>query len=153
MSVNPAAINSQRSIDSLVANEFVFEINDEPVTGIFTIAGLVTLCLELQADGSVRKASTPFTVSKMVQRDPHNPFNSWIRETFAATDQRERPTRTLRILAVDNGQPIREWKINDAWISAIHYSDFDSGSGEMVEETVSIHYDSLEESWPLLAGE
>jgi len=150
MSANPAAVNSQRSLDSLVANEFVFEINDESVTGIFTIVGLVTLSLELQADGSVKKANTPFTVSKMVQRDPRNPFNTWIRETFAAVDQRERPTRTLKIVAVDNGQPIREWTINEAWISGIQYSDFDSGSGEMVEESVTIHYGSLDENWPLL---
>lgn len=153
MSANPAAINSQRSLDSLVANEFVFEINDEPVTGIFTIAGLVTLSLELQADGSVKKNVTPFTVSKMVQRDPHNAFNTWIRETFAAADQTARPTRSIKVIAVDNGQPIRMWTINDAWISGIHYSDFDSGSGEMVEEVVTIHYGSLDEGWPLLAAE
>lgn len=139
-----------RAIDSLVANEFEVRIDDEPVSGIFSITGLTTFKLEVKTTTSMKKLTTPFTIKKMVQRDPRNKFNAWVRETFAAEADIVRPTRTVAVLAIDNGVEIRRWTVKKAWISEISYSDFNTGSSEMIEETITIQYDDVEESWPLL---
>jgi hypothetical protein len=86
----------------------------------------------------------------MVHRDPYAPFNRWIRDTFAAQDDIVRPTRIVTVTAVDNGMPTRQWIIKGAWISEVKYSDFDSGSSEMIEETITIQYKDIDEHWPLL---
>ena len=139
-----------QAIDSLVANEFAVAIDDELVSGVFSIAGLVTFKLDVKTTTSMKKLKEPFTITKMVQRDPQVPFNRWIRDTFAAEADIVRPTRTLTISAVDDGVPTRRWVIKKAWISQVKYSDFSSSSSEMVEETLTIQFDDLEEHWPLL---
>jgi phage tail-like protein len=145
--------SSIRAIDSLVANEFEIKLDDEPVAGIFAVEGLVTFKLDVKTTTSLKKLQEPFTIKKMVHRDPHAPFNRWIRDTFAAGADIVRPTRTLIITAVDDGVPTRQWTVQKAWISEVRYSDFNSGSSEMVEETVTVRYDDIEESWPLLVEE
>ena len=144
------APDSIRNIDSLVANEFEVLIDDEPVSGIFSIGGLVTFKLEVKTTTSMKKLTEPFTIKKMVQRDPHNIFNAWVRDTFAAEADIVRPTRTVSILAIDDGTEIRRWTVKKAWISQIKYSDFSTSSSEMIEETITIQYEDVEESWPLL---
>ena len=139
-----------RNIDSLVANEFEVLIDDEPVSGIFSIGGLVTFKLEVKTTTSMKKLTEPFTIKKMVQRDPHNIFNTWVRDTFAAEADIVRPTRTVSVLAIDDGTEIRRWTVKKAWISQIKYSDFSTSSSEMIEETITIQYEDVEESWPLL---
>ena len=139
-----------QAIDSLVANEFTVSIDDEPVAGIFSIAGLVTFRLDVKTTTSMKKLQDPFKITKMVQRDPHASFNRWIRDTFAAGADIMRPTRTLTVTAVDNGVATRRWTVKKAWISEVKYSDFNRGASEMVEETITIQYDDIEESWPLL---
>ncbi len=148
--IMPAAVHSIRAVDSLVANEFVLHINDEPVTGIFTISGLVSFKLEVKTTNQLKRMEQPFKITKMVQRDPHNIFNEWLRETFQAGADIVRPTRTLTIVAVDNGVQIRRWVVKKAWVSEVSYSDFDSGSSELIQETIRIHYDEIEENWPML---
>ena len=145
----PAMVNSIRSIDSLVANEFVLEMDGQPVTGVFSISGLVSFKLDPKQPALVNE---PFRISKMVQRDPHNAFNTWLRETFQAGGEGTRPRRTLTIVAVDNAVAIRRWTVRNAWISEVSYSDFNTASGELVEEIVTIHYETLENGWPLLEG-
>jgi hypothetical protein len=49
---------------------------------------------------------------------------------------------------VDDGVETRCWTVKGAWISEVSYSHFNTASSEMVEETVTIQYDDLEESWP-----
>ncbi len=132
--------NLLREVDSLVANEFVVELDGEALEGIFGVQGLVGFNTE-SAQGS-------FVVSKMVQRDPNNAINRWVRETTAPNANR--PTRTVTVVAVDDGVETRRWTAKDAWISKIAYSDFNAGSGELVEEYITIHYSAIEESWPLL---
>jgi hypothetical protein len=58
-----------------------------------------------------------------------------------------RPQRTLVVLALDEGAESRRWVISGAWISEISYSEFDSGSSDLVEEKLAIHYESIEEQW------
>ena len=142
--------DGMHEIDSLVANEFAVEVDGQAATGIFRISGLVSFRLE-SAQAAERTLS-PLRISKMIQRDPYNPFNTWIRDTFAAPAGADRPLRTVTLHAVDNGTPIRRWTLEGAWISQITYSDFDSASGEMVEEVLTIHYSDLIEGWPLLEG-
>ncbi|RMG80127.1 MAG: hypothetical protein D6712_18575 [Chloroflexi bacterium] len=132
-----------RAIDSLCANEFALEIDGERVSGIFRISGLQTFKLDEEGN----RVRSPFIVSKMVQRDGNNAFNKWLRETVAATGDK-RPTRSVAIVAIDDGVETRRWTAEGAWISEVHYSDFDSASFEMVEEVYTIHYDKLVESWP-----
>ena len=139
-----------RAVDSLVANEFQVLVDDEYISGIFTVTGLVSFKLEVKATTSLKKAQEPFTIKKMVQRDPHNAFNTWIRETFAAQADIVRPTRTVTIVTVDDGVETRRWIVKKAWISEISYSEFNTGSSEMIEEMIVIHYDDIEEIWPLL---
>ncbi len=147
MTQDPQSI---QAIDSLAANEFTVTLDDEPVSGIFGVSGLVTFRLDVKTTTSMKKLRDPFTIKKMVQRDPHAPFNRWIRDTFAAEADIVRPTRTLVITAVDDGVPIRQWTITKAWLSEVRYSDFDTGSSDMIEETVTIQYEDIEEHWPLL---
>ncbi|HLU11447.1 MAG TPA: phage tail protein, partial [Oceanobacillus sp.] len=70
-----------------------------------------------------------------------------------AKDDIVRPLRTLEIIALDDGVETRRWKIKGAWISEISYSDFDSGSSELVQETLVIHYEDVEETWMTTAVE
>ncbi|MBZ0303038.1 MAG: phage tail protein [Anaerolineae bacterium] len=137
-------------VDSLVANEFEVRIDDQPVSGVFSISGLVTFRLDVKTTTTIKKLQDPFILKKMVQRDPLAAFNQWIRDTFAAGDDIIRPTRTLTITAVDDGTPIRRWTVKKAWIAEVKYSDFNSSSSEMIEETIKIHYEDIDESWPLL---
>lgn len=142
--------NNMQAIDSLVANEFEVHLDDELISGIFSISGLTTFKLDVRVTTTIKKMQQPFTIKKMVHRDPEAPFNRWIRDTFAAQDDIVRPLRTVAITAVDNGVPIRKWIIKDAWISEVKYSDFDSGSSAMIEETITIQYEDIDETWPLL---
>ncbi|MBZ0293553.1 MAG: phage tail protein [Anaerolineae bacterium] len=146
----PAQQNNIRAIDSLVANEFRVEIDGEQVAGIFTISGLISFKLEVKTTNQLKKVAEPFKITKMVQRDPHNPFNTWLRDTYAAAADIARPTRTLVIVAVDDGVEIRRWTVKKAWISEVSFSDFNSGSSEMIEETVHIRYEDIEETFALL---
>jgi len=133
-------------LDSLSANEFEVQLEGEVVKGVFKISGLLPFKLEVKSSYT-KIVRDPFKLSKMVQRDPNLPFNRWVRETIAATDDIVRPTRTLDILAVDDGEEIRRWTIKGAWISEVGYSDFDSASSTLIEETVTIQYDEIIETW------
>lgn len=135
-------------IDSLIANEFAFEINGEQILGVLRISGLRTYAL----DEAGQRIKPPFEVSKMVERDGNSPFNRWLRETLAARDSEEKPRRDVAVVAVDDGVVTRRWNAKNAWIQAVHYSDFDSGSFEMVAETFVIGYDDIEEEWPATEG-
>lgn len=139
-----------QAIDSLVANEFKVLIDGEAVAGVFSVSGLVSFRLDVKTTTAIKKLQDPFTITKMVQRDPHATFNKWIRDTFEAGADIVRPTRTLTIQAIDDGTVTRQWTVKKAWISQIKYSDFNSSSSEMVEETITIQYEDIEESWPLL---
>lgn len=132
------------TLDSLVANEFGFEINGERVGGIFRIAHLVTFSM----DESGKRLFPPFEVSKMVERDGNNLFNRWLRETHAARMSGTRPRRDVTVLAIDDGVITRRWTVKNAWIKEVHYSAFDSASFEMVAETAVILYDDIEDSFP-----
>ena len=133
-------------IDSLSANEFAVLIDGEPVKGIFKVSGLLPFKLEVKPS-LTKLVRDPFKLSKMVQRDPNLPFNKWVRETVEAKNDIVRPTRTIDILAIDDGEEIRRWTIKGAWISEIGYSDFDSASSSLIEETLTIHYDDVSETW------
>ncbi len=140
------ADESRIHIDSLSANEFEVQLDGEVVKGVFRISGLVPFKLEVKPS-MTKIVREPFTLSKMVQRDPEIAFNRWLRETVAATDDLSRPSRTLEILAIDDGEETRRWTIKGAWISEVAYSDFNTASGDLIEETVTIHYDEISERW------
>ncbi len=142
-----AGANTIQSIDSLSANEFSVELEGEPVTAVFRLKGLVPFKLDVKATTSLKPILEPFTLVKMVQRSPDAPTNRWIQETIKAKADIVRPTRTLAILAVDNGVEIRRWTVKGAWISEITYSDFDMASGDLVEERLTIHYEEIVETW------
>jgi phage tail-like protein len=135
--------NTFVAVDSLVANEFHVELDGTALQGIFRISGLTPF--KLDASGS--PVNEPFLLSKMVQRDGNNPFNTWLRETTAARGA-DRPRRTVSVVAIDDGTETRRWTFSGAFISGVTYSAFDSASNEMVEENVTIAYDSVEETFP-----
>ncbi len=143
----PAPQSSIQAIDSLSANEFVVEVDGESVGGVFRISGLVSFKLEVKGTSALKGTKEPFKIVKMVQRDPKNPFNRWLIETVTAKADIVRPKRTLSIIAVDDGTEIRRWTVDGAWISEVAYSDFNSGSGELVEETITVQWDDIEERW------
>ncbi len=136
-------LNNASTLDSLVANEFALEINGQKISGILQISGLVTY----QCDETGKRQLPPFEIAKMVERDGNNIFNSWLRETLAARHSAEHPRRDVTIVAVDDGVVTRRWTAKNAWIQAVRYSPFDSGSFELVAETVVIMYDDIEENW------
>lgn len=131
-------------VDSLIANEFAFEISGEAVSGVFRIGNLTTYA----TDDEGNRMKPPFEISKMVERDANSPFNSWLRETVAARDSDDKPTRDVTVVAVDDGVETRRWSVKNAWIKSISYSDFDSSSFEMVAETFVIAYNDIEETFP-----
>jgi len=133
-------------IDSLSANEFEVLLDGERMQGVFRVSGLLPFKLDVKPS-LTKLVRDPFKLSKMVQRDPALPFNQWLQETFAARDDIVRPTRTLEIVAVDDGHETRRWTVKEAWISEISYSDFNTGSSDLIEETVTIHYDDILVSW------
>lgn len=132
-------MSNAKEVDSLVANEFAFEIDGEAVDGIFRISGLSTYA----TDDDGNRIMPPFEVSKMVQRDADNVFNTWLRETLEARNSDDKPTRTVTVVAVDDGVETRRWTAQNAMIVGVHYSDFDSGSFEMIAETYRIAYDDI----------
>lgn len=141
--------NTMVAVDSLVANEFHVELNGEALHGVFRVSGLTTFRLEAEGgETTMEKVLVPFTLFKMVQRDGNSTFNKWLRETLATGRGHTRPRRTLAIVAVDDGVETRRWTAKGAWISEVRYSEFDTGSSEMVQEMVTVHYDELEETWP-----
>jgi len=133
-------------IDSLSANEFQVYLNDDVVPGVFRVSGFIPFKLEVKP-GVTKVVREPFKLAKMVQRDPNAPFNRWIRESVAAKADIVRPKRTLAIHAVDDEVEVRRWTLTGAWIADISYSDFNSASGELVEEVVTIHFDDIQETW------
>ena len=137
--------NRLEAIDSLVANEFALEVEGQRVNGIFRISGLTTFKI---AYGTNQIVNQPFKITKMVQRDGSSPLNRWLQDTRAAGENAERPRRNLTLLAVDDGVVTRRWLIQGAWISEISYSDFNSASAEMVEETLTVYYTQLDEEFP-----
>jgi hypothetical protein len=142
-----SAGSSLQAVDSLVANEFAVEIEGERVSGIFRVSGLISFKLDVRTTTSLKILHEPFKIVKMVQRDPNNPFNRWLRETVDAKDDILRPKRSLAIIAIDDGVETRRWTVREAWISEVGYSEFNTASSEMVEETLTIQYEVIEESW------
>ena len=136
-----------QSIDSLSANEFMVELDGERVEGIFTVSGLISFKLEVKNTSAMKIVKDPFKITKMVQRDPENVFNRWLRETIASKADIVRPKRTLTIIAIDDGVEVRRWTVTGAWISELAYSEFNTGSSELVEETATIQWDDLDETW------
>ncbi len=133
-------------IDSLSANEFQVYLNEDVVPGVFRVSGFIPFKLEVKP-GVTKVVREPFKLAKMVQRDPNLPFNRWVQETLLAKEDIVRPLRTLVIVALDDGVESRRWTVTGAWISQISYSDFNSASGELVEEVLSIHFDDIQETW------
>ncbi len=129
------------TVDSLVANEFTLELAGKPVAGIFKIAGFVSFA----RDENGKRIKPTFEISKMVQRDPKNPFNQWIQDTTASRNGGDAPRRDLALLAVDDGVITRRWTVKGAFITRISYSDFDTASSDMVSETVTLGYNDIEE--------
>lgn len=136
----------RRQIDSLSANEFMVELDGVRVGGVFRVTGLIPFKLDVKPT-LTKRVRDPFKLTKMVQRDPENPFNRWVKDTVAARDDIVRPTRQLAVIAVDDDTEVRRWLIKDAWIAEVSYSDFNSGSNELIEETLVIYYEDIEELW------
>jgi len=133
-------------IDSLIANEYSVELNGETVNGIFRISNLQTYA----TDEAGNRLKPPFVIAKMVQRDGNLPINLWLRDTMEARENQDAVTRDLLILAVDDGVVIRRWTVRGARIINVAYSDFDSSTSVMVEESLTIAYDDIEEEWPAM---
>ena len=146
MADETTAIVEHTHVDSLLANEFTILLDGETVKGVFKVSGLLPFKLEVKPS-LTKLVRDPFKLSKMVQRDPNLPVNRWLRETIEAKEDIVRPTRTLEILAIDDGEESRRWTIKGAWISEIAYSDFNSASSDLIEETLTIHYDDIIETW------
>ncbi len=147
-----SALATIRAIDSLAANEFVVELDGEALAGVFRVSGLIPFKLDVKTTNALKQVNEPFTLSKMVQRDPNNAFNRWLRETVAAKADIIRPKRTLTIKAVDDGVEVRQWVVKGAWIGNVSYSDFDTGSGELIQETVAIQWDEVDVVWSASSG-
>ena len=134
-------------LDSLTANEFAVEIEGERASGIFRVSGLAPFKLDVKAS-MTRIVRDPFKIAKMVQRDPNNPFNRWLQESTRSREDIVRPTRRLAIVALDEGIETRRWEVIGAYITEVAYSEFNTGSRELVEEVLTVMYERIEEVWP-----
>lgn len=134
-------------LDSLTANEFAVEIEGERVGGIFRVTGLTPFKLDVKPS-MTKIVRDPFKIAKIVQRDPNHPFNRWLQDTARSREDIVRPTRRLAIIALDEGTETRRWDIVGAYISEVAYSEFNTGSRELVEEVLTIMYERIEEVWP-----
>lgn len=141
-------VSGVQAVDSLSANEFAVELEGERIAGIFRVTGLISFKLEVRNNTSIKPVKEPVKITKMVQRDSNAPFNRWLRESREAKADIVRPTRTLAILAIDDGTETRRWTLKRCWISEAAYSDFNTGSGELVEETLTIQWEEIDETWP-----
>ncbi len=139
-----ADVLSVDGIDGQLAREFALEIDGQRVTGILAIRGLVAFRLDVRTTTAIRKLQEPFKITRMVQLDPQHPCNVWVRETFDAGEDIVRPARSLCLLALDKGVETQRWTVYDAWISEVGYSDFDSSSSDILEETLTIQYEDVE---------
>ncbi len=137
-----------KHIDSLSANEFRVELEGEVIDGIFKVGGLAPFKLEVKQSSALKALKEPLQIVKMVRRDPNHPLNRWLRESTDTQTDIMRPKRTLSIIAVDDGEEVRRWLVKGAWISAVSYSEFNTGLGELVEETLTVHWDSMDTVWP-----
>jgi len=132
-----------RTVDSLSTNEFQVELDGEKVSGIFGVHGLTVRALDPTTGEAVRR---PVVISKMVQRDPALPLNTWLRETLAKPG--EKVTRGLAIVAMDEGVESLRWVLTEAWISDVAYSDFDASRRELIEERLTIQHSGVQTIWP-----
>jgi hypothetical protein len=137
-----------RVLESLSANEFYVQLDGTRVDGVFRISGLVPFKLEVKLTEPLKPLRDPLKLVKMVQRDSNLPINKWIRESVNAKADIVRPRRTLVIVADDDGVETRRWILKGAWISEISYSEFNTASGDLVEETLAIQWESVEIIWP-----
>jgi hypothetical protein len=144
--LTPIPENGILAVDSLSANEIIVELDGQRATGVFRVTGFSPFKLDVKPS-LIKLTHDPFKIVKMAQRDNNLPFNRWMIETLTAKDDIARPIRSLDIVAVDDGIETRRWRVKGAWISEISYSDFDSGSGELVQETLVIQYEGIETIW------
>lgn len=142
-----SASPSRSEIDSLTAQEFAVEMDGERMNGLFRVSGLIPFKLDTRTSMN-KPAREPFRIAKMVQRDPANAFNRWLRETYAAREDILRPRRELAVVALDEGRETRRWQVRGAYLIEIAYSDFNTASNELLEEVLTIAYDSIDELWP-----
>lgn len=140
------------ALDSLAANEFQVWLDGVPVSGVFSVKGLTPHSVQTLKTWlgliplPASRINKPVVIAKMVQRDPNLPFNRWIRDTLA--NPTGKVTREVHIVAMDEGKETRRWVLYRAWISEIAYSDFDSGSDQLVEERLTLQYDGIRMLWP-----
>lgn len=140
------------SIDSLTANEFAVEIEGERASGIFRVSGLTPFKLDVKPS-LTKIVREPFKIAKMVQRDPENPFNRWLRDSNQSREDIVRPTRRLAIVALDEGIETRRWEVIGAYIVEVAYSEFNTGARDLVEEVLTVMYERIEEVWPASGGQ
>jgi hypothetical protein len=138
----PTGVSNLIALDSLQGNEFHVELNGQIVMGVFRVDGLTSYVLADEGP-----ATPPIVLAKMVQRDASLPFNQWLRETVENQGAAARPTRTLEIVAVDDGEETRRWSLHGAYITRIEYNTFDTSSSDLIEETLTIAYKTLKEQW------
>lgn len=132
-----------QAVDSLSANEFHVEINGTLASGIFGVSGLHIRSVDLSAGRLVHQ---PLTITKMVQQNPKLPFNAWTRETLA--NPTTKVTREIAVVAMDEGRETRRWVYQNAWISDIAFSEFNTGRDELIEERLTIQHNGVTEIWP-----
>ncbi len=125
-------------LDSLVGNEFEVEINGELASGIFRIDNFVPFSLQ---DG--QRIEVPFYLVKLVQRDPNNPINRWLKDS----NSRSNIIRDVTVKAVDDGVVTRTWTFKNAWISEVRYAGFNTASSDLVEEIITVNYEAVTEAW------
>lgn len=144
---NPAQYGV-RVVDSLSSNEFHIEINGQIVTGVFSVSGLSPFKLNVDESGRpVKVEQAPLVITKMVQQDPNLPFNAWVREAVRAQGK-VLPTREIAVVAMDEGNETRRWVFQNAWISEVAFSDFDTALEYLVEEKITLRHSGVLEIWP-----
>ncbi len=119
--------------NTLQANEFAVTLDGEVIDSILSCDMFEYLTAEGDADKPL------LTFYKQVEDSRNTVFNRWLGNREPAS----RPRRTFVVTAVNDGNPIRRWTFNGAWIAAVAQGSLDSTSHEFAVERTSLGYDTI----------
>jgi hypothetical protein len=123
--------------NTLQANEFAVTLDGEVIDSILSC----DMFEYLTAAGDTDKPLLTFY--KQVEDSRNTVFNRWLGETLGSREPGSRPRRTFVVTAVNDGNPIRRWTFNGAWIAAVAQGSLDSTSHEFAVERIALGYDTI----------
>ncbi len=144
------------SRDGYPAGNYRVEINGTEQQGILQIIDLTPYRTGLRATvdqtGFVanrvftKYITPPFKIIRIADYDHPSSLNQWVRDSIRARNSGQDPAtkaRSIDIVITDGGTDKITFRIKNAWIREIAYSDLDRSSGGKLKETLTIESKSI----------